>query len=769
MEFEPLNMETAVMAFDMGYEDDAVDIEHPVDDEEDEMVESSAGRELYIPEGDTNLEPYEGMEMDSEEAAKAFYNSYARRVGFSTRVSKTRRSRKDGAIIQRSFVCAKEGFRVEKERPGVNENRIKRPRAVTRVGCKAMLAVKMQVSGKWVVSGFVKEHNHELVPADKVHCLRSHRHVSGSAKSLIDTLQAAGIGPSGIMSALMKEYGSISNIGFTERDCRNYMRSSRQRSLGGDTQLLLDYLKHMHASDPGFFYAVQGDDEQYMSNMFWADAKARQNYTHFGDTVTFDMTYRSNKYRLPFAPFTGVNHHGQPVLFGCALLVNESEASFIWLLNTWLSAMSGRFPISITTDYDRVIRSAIAQVLPQTRHRFCKWHIFKEAQEKLSHVYHAHPNFEGEFHKCVNLAESIEEFESLWPSLIHSYDLHQHEWLSTIYSVRRQWVPVYLRDTFFAEMSLTQRTDTMNSYFDGYVNAATSLQQFVKLYEKAIETRYEKEVKADFDTMDTSPVLKTPSPMEKQAADLYTKKLFLKFQEELVETLTYMATKTEDDGAGTIYRVAKFGEDHRVYFVRLNVLEMKATCTCQMFEFSGLLCRHVLTVFRVTNVLTLPSHYILKRWTRNAKSGVVLEERANDPRDSQNVRYNTLRHEALKFVDEGAKTIDVYNVAMESLQEAQRRVALAKKNGGRLLLNGSSREDSLVDGGQWALGQPQTMDEKEKKIQELSRDLSRANRKCELYRANLLTVLKDIEEQKLQLSVKVQNIKLGMKDKDLGG
>lgn len=36
-----------------------------------------------------------------------------------------------------------------------------------------------------------------------------------------------------------------------------------------------------------------------------------------------------------------------------------------------------------------------------------------------------------------------------------------------------------------------------------------------------------------------------------------------------------------------------------------------------------------------------------------------------------------------------------------------------------------------------------------------------------MYRANLLSVLKDIEDQKLQLSVKVQNIKLGMKDWDL--
>ncbi|KAF5198165.1 Far1-related sequence [Thalictrum thalictroides] len=128
-------------------------------------------------------------------------------------------------------------------------------------------------------------------------------------------------------------------------------------------------------------------------------------------------------------------------------------------------------------------------------------------------------------------------------------------------------------------------------------------------------------------------------------------------------------------------------------------------------------------------------------------------------------------HEALKFVDEGAKSIDIYNVAVRALQDAARKVALAKMNSGKLpLANGSSREDGVTDGmhsndgHQCALVQHQSPDEKEKKMDDLSYELDRANRKCEVYRANLLSILKDIEEQKLQLNVKVQNIKLGMKD-----
>ncbi|XP_048429694.1 protein FAR1-RELATED SEQUENCE 5-like [Pyrus x bretschneideri] len=793
-------MDNEVIEFDIGLgggggrdgDDDFVDIEHPVDDEE--MVDSplmgsatgsgsgivfggGGSGEIYLPEGDLlDLEPYDGMEFESEEAAKAFYNSYARRVGFSTRVSSSRRSRRDGAIIQRQFVCAKEGFRNLNEKR-TKDREIKRPRTVTRVGCKASFSVKMQDSGRWVVSGFVKEHNHELVPPDQVHCLRSHRQISGPAKTLIDTLQAAGMGPRRIMSALIKEYGGISKVGFTEVDCRNYMRNNRQKSLDGDIQMLLDYLRQMQADNQNFFYAVQGDGDKSMGNVIWADPKARINYSYFGDTVTFDTTYRSNRYRLPFAPFTGVNHHGQPILFGCAFLINESEASFVWLFKTWLMAMSGRPPVSITTDHDPVIQSAIKQVFPQTRHRFCKWHVFKKCQEKLSHVFLKHPTFEADFHKCVNLTESIEEFESYWLSLVDKYSLRDHEWIQMVYSARRQWVPVYLRDTFFAEMSITQRSDSMNSYFDGYVNASTNLSQFFKLYEKALESRNEKEVKADFETMNTAPVLKTPSPMEKQASELYTKKIFMRFQEELVGTLTFTASKGDDDGEIITYQVAKFGEDHKAYYVKLNVLEMMATCSCQMFEFSGLLCRHVLAVFRVTNVLTLPSHYILKRWTRNAKSSVMLEERSSDVYtnylESHTVRYNTLRHEAFKFVD-GARSSETYDIAVEALKEAAKKVAHAIKNEGKAMLNGHVR-GSLAGGASRAAhcasgdyegssGQHLSEDDMDKKIRELTNELECAKRKCEVYRANLRSVLKDIEDHKLQLSIKVQNIKIGMKD-----
>ncbi|KAF7842090.1 protein FAR1-RELATED SEQUENCE 7 [Senna tora] len=61
-------------------------------------------------------------------------------------------SMRDGKNVWRQLVCNKE------ER---SENR--KPRAETTEGCNAMIVVKKAKTGKWIVTGFIKEHNHPLL------------------------------------------------------------------------------------------------------------------------------------------------------------------------------------------------------------------------------------------------------------------------------------------------------------------------------------------------------------------------------------------------------------------------------------------------------------------------------------------------------------------------------------------------------------------------------------------------------------------------------
>jgi zinc finger SWIM domain-containing protein 3 len=125
-------------------------------------------------------------------------------------------------------------------------------------------------------------------------------------------------------------------------------------------------------------------------------------YKCFGDVVSFDTTFQTNKFEMPFAPLLGTNHHKQTIIFGVALLFDETIPSFVWLFETFLIAMGGKQPGTIFTDQDAAMAGAIAYVLPNTSHQLCLCHIYINASKHLSHIIHAHPQkFQSDFKSCV--------------------------------------------------------------------------------------------------------------------------------------------------------------------------------------------------------------------------------------------------------------------------------------------------------------------------------------------------------------------------------
>ncbi|XP_052184168.1 protein FAR-RED IMPAIRED RESPONSE 1-like isoform X2 [Diospyros lotus] len=131
------------------------------------MLDLYDDRDLVVPEIDENMQPYIGMEFDSEEAAMVFYDAYATRIGFIIRIGNCHRSSRDGSVISRRFLCNKEGFRVKSKK--VKKLEVRKPREITREGCKAMIMVRKEKSGKWVVTKLETKHSHPLgIPAGKV-------------------------------------------------------------------------------------------------------------------------------------------------------------------------------------------------------------------------------------------------------------------------------------------------------------------------------------------------------------------------------------------------------------------------------------------------------------------------------------------------------------------------------------------------------------------------------------------------------------------------
>jgi zinc finger SWIM domain-containing protein 3 len=73
-------------------------------------------------------------------------------------------------------------------------------------------------------------------------------------------------------------------------------------------------------------------------------------YACFGDVVSFHITFQTNKFEMSFDPILETNHHKQTIIFGAALLFDESIPPFIWLFQTFLEAMSSKHLSIIFTD-----------------------------------------------------------------------------------------------------------------------------------------------------------------------------------------------------------------------------------------------------------------------------------------------------------------------------------------------------------------------------------------------------------------------------------
>ena len=68
--------------------------------------------------------------------------------------------------------------------------------------------------------------------------------------------------------------------------------------------------------------------------------------------------------------FSSVNHHNNTIVFATTLVTNETEETYMWLLEQFLKEMKGKHPSSVITDGDLAMRNAIRIVFPRTHHRF---------------------------------------------------------------------------------------------------------------------------------------------------------------------------------------------------------------------------------------------------------------------------------------------------------------------------------------------------------------------------------------------------------------
>ncbi|KAK4403573.1 protein FAR-RED IMPAIRED RESPONSE 1 [Sesamum angolense] len=470
----------------------------------------------------TIIEAYLTPKFESDEQAYRFYNKYAELVGFSVRKDWVNRSKVHGRVMSRKFTCSRQGHR-KKDKRDVN---VKKHRKETRTGCLAHMVVTRQPNGKYLVTQFEAEHNHEDVNLTKAQkLLESPLFGKGNSAefSETDSMKNKEIHSNLSFHLLGIRFCPPDNFDDLQVSDEVFLSSGRTRDMKeGDAARLMYYFQRQHFENPSFFYSVQLDDDE------------------------------------------------QAVTFGAAFLYDDSVNSFKWLVRTFVEAMSGR--------------------------RFYPGMGFYVGETCLRH----------------------------------------NAWLRWMFREKEKWAVAYGRNAFFIERNGTHLVELMSDRLRSYLGPDIDMLQFFKHFESVVNEQRYRELESTLDMGRQAPVLMANAVLLKYPSETYTPMAFEVFQREYEKCLNIVVNKCGERDSRFDFKVKTYGKS-REFLVIYNSLDGTVSCNCMKFEHVGFLCSHALKVLDHQNIKVVPSYYILRRWTKDARILPVGESHSYPEDDNRKI------------------------------------------------------------------------------------------------------------------------------------
>ncbi|KAG9135759.1 hypothetical protein Leryth_002476 [Lithospermum erythrorhizon] len=188
-----------------------------------------------------------------------------------------------------------------------------------RLGCKVGIFLKLDESVKFYrIYKWEGAHTHKLHKTEHLRYLRSFRRVTEAQGQVVVINSKGGMLMRTSYEVMGEGVGGTENLGFRFSDLKNYLMTIRQKEM------------------------VLGE--------------ATLDYSLFGDVISFDITYRTNNQYRPLDAFLGFDNHRKSVLFGGALLYDETAPIFDWLGTTFLKCMKNKKPRDDMSGFEPKLR-----------------------------------------------------------------------------------------------------------------------------------------------------------------------------------------------------------------------------------------------------------------------------------------------------------------------------------------------------------------------------------------------------------------------------
>ncbi|XP_024962992.1 protein FAR1-RELATED SEQUENCE 5-like [Cynara cardunculus var. scolymus] len=507
-----------------------------------DIGESSEGIKFFIPKVDDALKPNMKAQYANINEVERMYRAYADNAGFDVRMH-VKKTNNNGEIQTRWFVCSREGNPKKKDfdslymQPG---ERRYRNTNIKRCGCNACIRIHLTKDRScYEIYEFVEAHNHALFNNNDRRFSRKNRQMKYTDFKSVLNSSSYKVGARRAHRIQTALNGGFEHTRIFEIDFKNFKRDAE------------------------------------LSAIFWADEIARINYKEFGDVISFDGTFRTNKHAMIFVPFMAVDNDKAVVVVGSALISGETIDNFTWVLEAFLKCHAKQ-PVFVITDQCSAMKQAIPKVSVALNHD---------------------PMFNKVINKFVwNIHIGPSEFESRWNEMIDKYNLAGDTWFTETYEIRHSWIPAYYKDTPMSGlMKTTSRSETIEK----------------QIYRQSVHETL---------TRTTNPKFVTPLRLESHASSIYSRNVFFDIQKEIKKAVWFCAIETvegrDDFKSFVISHKAKRSADNITYLVGRNYSTNTVECNCNLFTRNGYLCRHAFKVLINDEVECIPKKYVLCRWKR---------------------------------------------------------------------------------------------------------------------------------------------------------
>ncbi|KAJ1422911.1 Zinc finger, SWIM-type [Sesbania bispinosa] len=417
------------------------------------------------------------------------------------------------------------------------------------------------------------EHTHDLLDPKHSGLLPGHRKMSESDIIEMNGMLQAGIGPAHIYGHFALQYGGYDKIGFQLKDIYNQIERQRRKQ-SSDAMAAMEYLRRLSCDDNVMFIEHTVDEEGRLQHLFWSDGISQKRYQVFSDVVAFDATYGKNKYLLPLVVFSGVNNHNRSTIFAAAIVANEIEDTYIWLLRQFARVMNDKEPSAAITDGDVAMRNAIKIVFPNARHRLCAWHLQRNATANVKNT------------------QFTAEFERL---MLGEYDVGQFR------------------------QRTTSRCESLHAELGKYVHSRHNLTDFLHHYHRCLNHMRYKELADEFASIHGDLVNVTNFPtLEKSASRVFTKRVCTLFRTVLNKAKDIAVTGYSEILVYHMFTMTKVVGSMKEWRVSFYPSSYHFKCSCLWMESRGLPCEHIVVVLVYLNIEDIPTTLILRRWTKGA-------------------------------------------------------------------------------------------------------------------------------------------------------